>query len=60
MSRSQAEKYAAQATRPARSGDTDAVGAGLAAVAFALLDVAQAIREASGTQRPEPADDRSR
>ena len=48
MSTEQVEEYAVRATRPAtRDGGNEVVGAGLAAVAFALLEVAQAIREAS-------------
>ena len=38
---------AKRASRPSSDGRTDALGEGLAAVAFALLEVAQAIREAA-------------
>ena len=38
---------AKRASSPSSHGGTDALGQGLAAVAFALLEVAQAIREAA-------------
>jgi hypothetical protein len=43
-----AERYAEQASgRTDPDQQTDAIGEGLAAIAFALLEVAQAIREAA-------------
>jgi hypothetical protein len=40
-----------RATSPSTKGETDPVAQGLAAVAFALLEVAQAIRDAARTAK---------
>ncbi|WP_327643773.1 hypothetical protein [Micromonospora zamorensis] len=46
-----AERYAERASgRTSPDEQTDAIGEGLAAIAFALLEVAQAIREATAQQ----------
>ena len=50
-----AQSYATRAANQAGTDhQTDAIGEGLAAVALALLDVAQAIRELAQAQESRP------
>ena len=51
MYENEAVDRAKKASSPSTKGQTDAVAQGLAAVAFALLEVAQAIRDAARAEQ---------